>query len=59
MDRGIQPIHYINTDAALCKDFTTAFRSVLKENIEDESKSHICLCRPNRKNGGGIRKINL
>lgn len=43
MARKVQPIQYINQDSELRKDFTAAFRSILRENNSRESKSHIIL----------------
>lgn len=34
MDRGIQPIQYINPDSDLCRDFRIAFRDAMKSNDE-------------------------
>ena len=41
MRNCIQPVHYINPDSKLCKDFTTAFSSALKAKIGSESSAQI------------------
>lgn len=43
MERKIQPVQYINPDSELRRDFTEAFRGVLRENNSGESKSHVNL----------------
>lgn len=40
MGRKVQPIQYINQDSELRKDFTVAFKSVLREDSRGESKPH-------------------
>ena len=40
MKKNIQPVHYLNEQANLRKDISETFRSVLQENVENESKSH-------------------
>ena len=39
MQRQIQPIHYINPESELCKDFTKAFSAALKSDVRKESKT--------------------
>lgn len=46
MKHKIQPIQYLNEDSELRKDFSTAFRSMLRENetdIRNETKTHTML----------------
>lgn len=40
MKKNIQPVHYLNEQANLRKDISETFRSVLRENIDNESKCH-------------------
>lgn len=40
MKKSIQPVHYLNEQANLRKDITEVFRSVLRENVQGESKTH-------------------
>lgn len=41
MQKGIQPVQYINPDSDLCKDFSTAFSSALKADPSKESSAQI------------------
>lgn len=43
MKHQIQQVQYINQSSELRKDFVTAFRNVLRESTEGESKTHIIL----------------
>lgn len=37
LDKGIQPIHYINAKSALCKDFSLAFNSAIKKDVGNKT----------------------
>lgn len=37
MERGIQPVQYINPNSELCKDFSETFKKMLKSNLESSN----------------------
>lgn len=39
MEKGIQPVQYINQNSYLCKDFSESFNAALKADVENETET--------------------